>query len=69
MPCNMRVKLDAILCNQHALVINVLVGFMQHRPDKSFLVNNSAAFTDVWEKKSTFCLVAGGVWNYQHLLN
>ena len=45
--CNMPAKLDAILCDQHVLVIIAYMGFIQHMPDKSFLVNNLANFPDV----------------------
>ena len=48
-PENMPTKVDAILCNQHALVINACVGFTQHTPDTSFLVN-FADFPNVWAK-------------------
>ena len=59
----MKVKLDLILCEQHALVINGHAGFIQHTPDKSFLFNNFADFLDVQVKKSRFRQVVGGVWN------
>ena len=34
--CNTPAKLDAILCDQHALVINALAGFIQQTPDRVF---------------------------------
>ena len=37
-------KLDAIVCNQHALVIIMCVSFEQHTPDKNCLVNGFADF-------------------------
>ena len=49
--CNTPLKLDAIMCDQHALVIIACAGFVQHMPDKSFLVNNFADFPDVQAKK------------------
>ena len=61
--CKMPAKINAILCNQHALVMIASAGFIQHTPDKRFLVNNFADFPDVWVKKSRFCPVGGGVWN------
>ena len=48
------VKLDEILCDQHALVILACAGFIQHTPDKSFLGNNSADFLDVGVKNLDF---------------
>ena len=49
--CNTPAKLGTILCDQHALVINACAGFIQHTPDKAFLVNNFADFPDVQVKK------------------
>ena len=51
--CNTPAKLDAILCYQHALVINACMGFIQHVP-ASFLVNNFAVFLDVPVKNQDF---------------
>ena len=61
-------KLDAILWDQHALVINTRAGFLHHTPDKSYLVNNFADFPDVGLKKSRFRPVVCGVSLQQHLL-
>ena len=66
--CNTPMKLDVILCDQHAFVINARADFIQHMPDKSFLVNNFADFLNVRVKKSRFCPVVGGVSLQQHLL-
>ena len=49
--CNTLTKLDAIQCDQHALVIIVRTRFIQHTPDKSFLLNNFADFLDMTAKK------------------
>ena len=70
MSYNIPAKLDAILCNQHVLVIDARAGFVQHMPDRSFLVNNFANFPDVQvNKKSLFYPVFGGVSLQQHLLS
>ena len=49
--CNLHLQ---NLCNQHALVITVGAGFIQHTPDKSLLVNKSADFLDVRVKNLDF---------------
>ena len=36
--CNTPAKLDAILCDQYALAINAPVDFIQHTPDRVFLL-------------------------------
>ena len=55
--CNTPAKLEAILCDQHALVLTVHAGFIQHTPDKSFLLNNFVDFPDVAVvfRKSNIC--------------
>ena len=40
-------ELDAVLCKQQALVKIVHPDFIQHAPDKSFLVDNFAYFLGV----------------------
>ena len=63
--CHTPTKLDAILCNQHAFVIIERADFIQHMPDKSFLINDVADFLDVLGKKLDFAqsLVAFGISN------
>ena len=54
-------KLDAILCNHHALALNARVGFIQHTSDKSFLVNNFADLPDVQVQTLRFHPVIGAI--------
>ena len=49
--CNMPCEFDANLYDQHALVIIACMDFIQHRHDKSFLVDNFNDFPDVLVKK------------------